>query len=153
MKDSIVWIVVGIAAIICLTVIAGAWIYLSRTMNRINSILSDFIAGRRTDASDSSETRESKLISQLKQLLRITENEAKASRVEKEIVTSLISNLSHQLKTPLANISMYTEILQDNSLTEEERGEFILRTREQAVKDGVADAGIIQDLLPRDGND
>jgi signal transduction histidine kinase len=64
----------------------------------------------------------------------ITEYEAKSAKEEREVVTTLISDLSHQLKTPLANITMFTELLKDPSLSEVERQEFLIRTGEQAVK-------------------
>jgi signal transduction histidine kinase len=64
----------------------------------------------------------------------IADHDTKSAKEEREAVTTLISNLSHQLKTPLANITMFTEILKDPSLSEEEKQEFIIRTGEQAVK-------------------
>lgn len=47
---------------------------------------------------------------------------------------ALISDLSHQLKTPLANIVMNMEILDDETLDETSRKEFIRRTAQQAGK-------------------
>lgn len=46
----------------------------------------------------------------------------------------LISDLSPQLKTPLANIVMNTEILSDAALDEESRMDFLMRTKRQAEK-------------------
>ncbi len=42
---------------------------------------------------------------------------------EKEQMKSLVSNMSHQLKTPLANLSLYTEILSIPQLTEEKKAD------------------------------
>ena len=36
----------------------------------------------------------------------------------------MISDIAHQLKTPLTNMKMYSEFLQDENLTKEEREEF-----------------------------
>lgn len=46
----------------------------------------------------------------------------------------LISDLSHQLKTPLANIIMNTELLQDLKPGEEQKPEFLEHIRSQADK-------------------
>jgi signal transduction histidine kinase len=108
--------------------------YLNRTYNKISQIISDFISKRKIEATDVADTRESKLISQLKQLIMIADHETKSAKEEREAVTTLISDLSHQLKTPLSNITMFTELLKDPSLLEEEKQEFILRTGEQAKK-------------------
>jgi len=127
-------IVLLIAIVICLIVIISCQIHLTRVFNKISHIINSFISKRAIEETDVADTRESKLISQLKQLIMITEHESKASKEEKEAVTTLISDISHQLKTPLANITMYTELLKDESLSVEEKNEFIIRTEEQALK-------------------
>ena len=43
---------------------------------------------------------------------------------DKKEIKTLISDIAHQLKTPLSNIKMYSEFLQDDTLTEKERAEF-----------------------------
>ena len=43
---------------------------------------------------------------------------------EKNEIKSLISDIAHQLKTPLTNMKMYSEFLQDDDLSEEDRKEF-----------------------------
>ena len=127
-------IILVIAIVICLIVIISCQIHLTRVFNKISHILNAFISKRIIEETDVADTRESKLISQLKQLIMITEHETKASKEEKEAVTTLISDLSHQLKTPLANITMYTELLKDESLSIDEKNEFITRAGEQASK-------------------
>ena len=46
----------------------------------------------------------------------------------------LIADLSHQFKTPLANIIMDTELSQDDSFGEEERKQFLMHAKSQADK-------------------
>ncbi len=46
----------------------------------------------------------------------------------------LISDLSHQLKTPLANIILDTELLESNGLKEEQRKEFLHHAKAQASR-------------------
>lgn len=110
--------------------------YLFRQWKNLEQILEEFRTGKiaGTDTQDVQETRESRLISQLRQILdnaAFKENQAVS---EKNQVMELISDLSHQLKTPLANIVMNTELLEDAALAEESRNEFLKRTRQQAAK-------------------
>jgi len=66
----------------------------------------------------------SKLQSQTIRLTRILKAKNKQIEDDKNEIKALISDISHQLKTPLTNLKMYGELLQDNNLTEEERREF-----------------------------
>ncbi len=132
MKTSLIIAVLAVG--ICLVTIMSCWYYLNHTLNKIGQIISDYITHRRVEARDVEETRESKLVSQLRQLISITDHEVKLAGEEKEAISRLVSDLSHQLKTPLANISMYTQLLRDSSLNEEERQEFLRRTNEQVAK-------------------
>ena len=127
-------IVIIVSIVICVLVVILSYLYLNHVLNRISWIIHSFLTRRTIEITDMEDTRESKLISQLKQLILITDQEIKANKEEKEEITRLISDLSHQLKTPLANITMYTELLRDHSLSEDERDEFIDRMREQTGK-------------------
>lgn len=126
--------VLAAALILCLITVISCYTYVNREFNRISHIIGSFLNKKTIEETDVADTRESKLISQLKQLLMITEHDTRMSREEKESVTRLISDLSHQLKTPLANMKMYTELLKEDNLSEEEKKEFIVRTSEQTVK-------------------
>lgn len=50
---------------------------------------------------------------------------------EKEQTKSLVTNISHQLKTPVAALRTCFEILQNNDLSSEEQNEFFIRFQEQ----------------------
>lgn len=60
-----------------------------------------------------------------------------------KLKTELISNVSHDLRTPLTSIINYVNILRDSELTEEERGDFleILDQKSKKLK------GLIDDLF------
>lgn len=47
------------------------------------------------------------------------------SRQDKQIIQELVSDISHQVKTPIANLQMFMGILQSHALTEEKRAEFL----------------------------
>lgn len=44
---------------------------------------------------------------------------------EKENVKSLVTDISHQLKTPLANVELYNTLLSEDGISDEERLEFL----------------------------
>lgn len=48
---------------------------------------------------------------------------------EKEFFKSMMSNISHQIKTPLTSIGMYNEILEEDGEKEEIRTEFLQRSK------------------------
>ena len=56
------------------------------------------------------------------------------SEEDKQTVQELVSDISHQVKTPLANILMFTSILQQRSLTDEKRTEFLTTMSAQIQK-------------------
>lgn len=53
---------------------------------------------------------------------------------EENETKSLITDISHQLKTPLASLRMSYEIAATNTFTEEERNQFLLHGREEVRK-------------------
>lgn len=83
---------------------------------------------------DTLETRESRVVSELQRILTDARFKQRQAAEEKDQVMELLSDLSHQLKTPLANIVMNTELLQENSLDEKHRMEFLERTKNEADK-------------------
>ncbi len=80
------------------------------------------------------DTRESKLEAQLRKILRQSANLQAQAKRDRESLAELLSDLSHQLKTPLANVVMDAELLQEDGLSDEERRNFELHIKEQAEK-------------------
>ncbi|MEG0856199.1 MAG: HAMP domain-containing sensor histidine kinase [Terrisporobacter sp.] len=66
----------------------------------------------------------SKLQYQTIKLTKLLKSQNMKIEEDKEEIKSLISDIAHQLKTPLTNMKMYSEFLQDENLTKEERNEF-----------------------------
>ena len=67
------------------------------------------------------ESRLSKLEAQLTDYLRISAISAKNVADERDKIKSLISDISHQTKTPIANLILYSELLESEQLPEEAR--------------------------------
>ena len=66
----------------------------------------------------------SKLQHQTLRLINILKSQNKKMEYEKNEIKSLISDIAHQLKTPLTNMKIYSEFLQYENLLEEDRIEF-----------------------------
>lgn len=134
-------LILTVCLIVCMAALILGAAYFLRQWNRLDQILDNFRQGDLDEGSEGEdgypdvlETRESRVVSQLRQILSAARFQKRQAAGERDQVMALISDLSHQLKTPLANIIMNTELLQDPGLGEEQRLEFLKRTRSQADK-------------------
>lgn len=137
-------ILAGILAgclMICLGVLIGSTVYFLWQWKKMDRILEDFWRADPDDilqggayGLDVSETRESRVISQLWRILDSMRYRERQAQEEKDRAMELISDLSHQFKTPLANIVMDMELLQDAGLEESRRQEFLAHAKGQADK-------------------
>lgn len=66
----------------------------------------------------------SKLQYQTIKLTKILKSQNNKIENDKNEIKSLVSDIAHQLKTPLTNMKMYSEFLQDENLSKEEIREF-----------------------------
>ncbi len=66
----------------------------------------------------------SKLQAQTIKLTTILRNKNSEIEEERNQIQGLISDIAHQLKTPITNLKMYSEFLKDETLSEEERKKF-----------------------------
>lgn len=107
-------------------------------MNKIYKLTESLINGNELDGSDiGKETIYSKTTNQLIRLQEILEGRRKEAEKSKYEIQKLISEIAHQLRTPLANIKNYTELLQEslNETQETLNTEYIkdLRTSEEQL--------------------
>lgn len=84
----------------------------SRTMERLDRMLEDAINGCFTE-SRYDETELSRLENRFRQYLEMRELQAEAARQEREALRELVTDLSHQMKTPLAALTLYAQILEE----------------------------------------
>ena len=135
MTINILTIILASGCVISLIGLALWALYYFRQLDKIDNMLEAYEQHRFFDMNeDIQETRESRIISQFRKILEEVSAKEQAALSEKKQVTELISDLSHQLKTPLANIVMDTEILEDETLDAASRKDFLERTRGQAEK-------------------
>ena len=105
-----------------------------KTYRRIDELLDCVLNQEIILDSDIKEGEYSALVSKMKQIQEVLESHARSAEAEKEQVKSLVSNMSHQLKTPLANLSLYAEILEKNELSQERKNEFFSKKQRQIEK-------------------
>lgn len=85
-----------------------------KIMNRLNVMLDHAIAGDEIEAVYD-ETKMSALETKMAKYLAMNQLGKKQLQEEKERVHELISDISHQTKTPIANLLLYSELLAENS--------------------------------------
>ena len=134
--DNLMGIVVAICALGCLLAAAGAvFLYRyheRRIYRRLDKMLSDAMEGVFTEQSFD-ERLQSALESKWAHYLSAAEHTAKRQAEEKEKIKTLISDISHQTKTPIANISLYSELLLEQELPKEAK-QYTVALNEQAKK-------------------
>ncbi len=114
--------------------IAAAERFRRRRMYRMVSRMLEQVLNReKIGISDIREGGLSALAGKMIRVQETLEYEVDQAQKEKEQVKSLISNMSHQLKTPLSNVVMYRELLETEP-DAEQRADFLERMRLQLDK-------------------
>lgn len=116
-------ILVIIALICIVTAVTAIIIYRRRTVKIIRSLdkmIDKAINGTFTEE-NIDESMLSSVEAKLAGYLSASELSAKNVAAEKEWIKELISDISHQTKTPIANILLYTDLLKEQELNEQAR--------------------------------
>lgn len=104
---------------ICLLLLITLWIREKnekQTIKRIEKMIDAAITGRFVEEKYD-ENVVSKLEEKLNRFLSSTEISENRIRDEKDRIKTLISDISHQTKTPIANLKLYTELLKEENLS------------------------------------
>lgn len=92
---------------------------------KLSDMLDDIINMKQEEVFSSSEdTILAKLQFQTMKLTNILNERNMQIDKDRNEIKSLISDIAHQLKTPLSNLKLYSEFLQDDTISDEEREEF-----------------------------
>ena len=135
---SIVWIV-SVFSMIIIGVYVTSVMLISKNVNNTLEALSQTIESIIDDNpldtfSEIEDTMLSKLQSQILKLSDILKSHGIKQKKEKDAITELISDISHQLKTPLANLNLYNSLLLDENLTHDKRTKFTKSMENQLEK-------------------
>ncbi|CAB1262012.1 Sensor histidine kinase [Clostridiaceae bacterium BL-3] len=126
------WIILGTAVVFSLIflVIVILLLLLLRkkllaSFESLDSYIDDMVNGRGDLWFNvESETLMGKFIYKLKRLYEIIQNNKNRIKEEKQSIQGIISDISHQVKTPVANLKMYNSTLLERQLPIEKQREF-----------------------------
>lgn len=118
------WQTVAITTIVVALIAIIAAVYehikVRKILNRIDAMITHAIDGNFIE-NTIDESLLSEVEFKMSKYLENSEHSAKNVMDEKKTLTELISDISHQTKTPLANIKLYAEILREKDLSEEDK--------------------------------
>jgi signal transduction histidine kinase len=130
-----------------------------KLLQKLDAILDEAIMGT-FQAQSFDETLLSKIESKMVRFLEQSRLKQEQIANEQERVRSLISDISHQTKTPISNVALYTQLLAEQNLNEEQKklAEQISASAEKLnfliqslVKTSRLESGIIK-IEPKPGN-
>lgn len=110
------YIVAGGALLAALVIVAVDRQKTVRTIKHLDAMLEAAIDGRFTEETFD-ESRLSALESRLARYLTASTLSARKVQEQKDQISALISDISHQTKTPVANLQLYAQLLAEQSLT------------------------------------
>lgn len=138
--DMSEWIIALAAAAIGIGLAAaGIWSYMRRRYiaytEEVCGSIDRILAGEKLEEQSCDEdTLFSKVQMKLERLREITAVSAQESEERKLEVQGIVSDISHQLKTPIANVVMYCDTAVNPELTEEDRAKCMEILRGQVGK-------------------
>jgi len=104
-------------------------------MTQLSEVIASLIDMRECEAfSVLNDDMLSKLQSQVSKLSGILRMQNAKLKKEKDEIKSLISDISHQLKNPLANLKIYASFLMDEEIDKSKRQEFVVNINSQLDK-------------------
>lgn len=126
--------VLGLMALAALLLLLGLWLWLDarRTVRRLDRMLSTAIDGGFGEESFD-ESAPSALESRMARFLNGSARSLRGLQRQRESIQRLLSDISHQTKTPLANLRLYSSLLMEEELTprQREQAQVILQQSEK----------------------
>lgn len=110
--NSFALVITILVVLVCAAVVIWNTHRVKRTMGQWNDML-DAAINNRFDEHRYDESQLSRLEGKLNRFLSSSKISSRNIETEKERIKSLISDISHQTKTPIANILMYAQLLQE----------------------------------------
>lgn len=123
-------ITIIIAIAISFLTVLFSYRYIRKAIDSIDQVL-DSVLARNTELlfETAADNRHSKLTHKAVKIIQMNKMDISQTKHEKEMIQSFISDMSHQMKTPLSGVVMYTDLLLEGCITEAERQEFLLRVK------------------------
>ena len=100
--------------------------YLVRYTISLTACIDAMLAAKENiEFDEENELLTSKIQVKFRQLYDVLNQQKEASIRDREQLEEIISDISHQIKTPMSNIKMYSDILKNRELTKEKQREFL----------------------------
>ena len=116
-------------------IIIAAIRYCNYYCDEISNILNQLISKKPViDSSYKCDSRLSKLVHQTNKITEMTGLDYQKAKEENDLVKRLISDLSHQLKTPLSNVMMYSDLIEACSGNYKKQMECITKLQQETRK-------------------
>lgn len=118
--------------------IAGVLFYFERKIEKIyeqvDELLNRILNNEEITKSDIEEGRMSAVVNKMKRIQEIFNQQVSVIEKEKKQIQETISDMSHQVKTPMANLFMYFEIIDNQQLDVKEQKTFYQKMKKQLEK-------------------
>ncbi|ADY55561.1 histidine kinase [Syntrophobotulus glycolicus DSM 8271] len=123
-------VTIVIAVILCSLTVLLSYRYVRKAFDSMDAVL-DSVLARNAELpfEAAADSRLSKLTHKAVKIIQMNTLDISQTTQEKEIIQSFISDMSHQMKTPLSGVAMYTDLLLEGRTTEPERQEFLSRIK------------------------
>ena len=124
------WVTIVAAIVVVVIISAGLWFYFRqrfvRMAEKVEDAIDAIIDGRELKTEElNKDTLFSKIQSKLEQLSEVTKSAEEKNVKQKEEMQKMVSDISHQLKTPIANITMYNDTILNHDLPAKQQYRFL----------------------------
>ena len=127
-----IYFIIVILIFLLLYTIIYSWLRNRKMYQTIDRMLDEVLNREVVTVSDIKEGEISALASKVIRLQEKMENELIQAEMEKEQVKGLISNMSHQLKTPLTSMYVINDVLlSDKKIDDSKKQEFLIKNRKE----------------------
>ena len=110
------WIAAGVLLAVAAGIALAARRQKARLIRRLDAMLTAAMDGTFTETSFD-ESRLSALESRLARYLAASSLSARNLQTQRDQISALISDISHQTRTPVANLQLYSQLLEEQPLT------------------------------------
>ena len=118
------WQVIGLIISIILIYLFFRYKYL-KFSNKIVTSIGNFINEKYEEDNINKETLDSKIESKLYKLSEVVKGKNEKTNKAKVEIEQMVSDITHQVKTPISNIRMYSDTIINNNLSKEQENEFL----------------------------
>lgn len=138
MNNWTVSLIIAGTVLLCLCLCLCMWMYTRRSYVRFTGMILELVRkmekGETLQGDPNEESLEGKVTAELVRLSKIYYHAENISVSQKKEVQQIVSDISHQLKTPIANILMYNDMVLGRELPRAEEEAYLRIMRGQVEK-------------------